>query len=280
MKNYLIKVGKEIANHKLVYFLLFLILSFSAFFRLYRLNTFLGFWYDQGRDALVIWDFIYHGKFFLIGPVTGIEGIFLGPFYYYLLSPFYFLGGGNPVWAAAGLCSIAVGAVFLLFYLGKKFWGYPVGLLAALMSSADSFLNVISISAIRDFAGWKKRYGGRELSAGQQYRLIRLAALVLGLLALVLALLLPEIVNLMVVGIGTIAVFVPATLLALMHHHPATYRKAAAWSIFIGFAVNVIFFAIGLRHPGVIEPKTSFIPAFLMSMFVLGLGMLIQRRQR
>lgn len=131
MKNCLNEVGKEIAKNKLVYFLLFLILSFSAFFRLYRLNTLLGFWYDQGRDALVIWDFIYHGKLFLIGPVTGIEGIFLGPFYYYLLSPFYFLGGGNPVWAAAGLSWIAVGAVFLLFYLGKKFWGYPVGLLAA-----------------------------------------------------------------------------------------------------------------------------------------------------
>ncbi|PIS14569.1 hypothetical protein COT64_01910, partial [Candidatus Shapirobacteria bacterium CG09_land_8_20_14_0_10_39_12] len=88
--------------------LLFVILFFAAFFRLYRLDQLLGFWYDQGRDALVIWDLIHYQKFFLIGPVTGIEGIFLGPFYYYLLTPFYLIGRGNPVTAAAGLSWLTV----------------------------------------------------------------------------------------------------------------------------------------------------------------------------
>jgi len=46
--------------------LLVLILAFSAFFRLFRLDSLLGFWYDQGRDALIIWDLIHHGKLFLI----------------------------------------------------------------------------------------------------------------------------------------------------------------------------------------------------------------------
>src|SRR4030043_919753 len=79
---------------------LLLILFLAAFLRLYRINELLGFWYDQGRDALVIWDLIHKGKFFLIGPTTGIAGIFRGPFYYYLIAPFYFLGGGNSVLAA------------------------------------------------------------------------------------------------------------------------------------------------------------------------------------
>jgi len=115
------------------YFILFLILLFSAFFRLFRLNLLLGFWYDQGRDALIIWDLLHYHKFFLIGPVTGIEGIFLGPFYYYLLAPFYFLGRGSPVIAAAGLSWLAVGAVFLLYFLGKKMFGTQVGLMAAFL---------------------------------------------------------------------------------------------------------------------------------------------------
>ncbi len=109
------------------------ILSFSAFFRLYRLDQLLGFWYDQGRDALVIWDLLHYHKFFLIGPVTGIEGIFLGPFYYYLLTPFYWLGKGSPVFAAAGQSWLSVGAVFLIYYLGKKIFGWEAGLLAALL---------------------------------------------------------------------------------------------------------------------------------------------------
>ncbi len=127
------KFKAEILRNKKEYFILAVILLFSAFFRLYRLDKLLGFWYDQGRDALVIWDFLHYHKFFLIGPVTGIEGIFLGPFYYYLLAPFYWLGKGSPVLAAAGQAWLAVGAVFLIYYLGKKIFGREAGLLAALL---------------------------------------------------------------------------------------------------------------------------------------------------
>lgn len=120
-------------KEKLEYLVLFLILLASAVFRLYRIDKLLGFWYDQGRDALIIWDFLHYGKFFLIGPVTGIDGIFLGPFYYYLLAFFYWLGKGSPVVAAAGLSWLTVGAVFLLYWLGKKMFSTSVGLLAAFL---------------------------------------------------------------------------------------------------------------------------------------------------
>lgn len=118
---------------KIEYLLLFFILTFSAFFRIYHLTNLLGFWYDQGRDALVIWDFLHYGKFFLIGPVTGIDGIYLGPFYYYLLAPFYFIGRGNPVFPAVELALFNVGAGFLLYYLGKKIFHPAVGLIAAFL---------------------------------------------------------------------------------------------------------------------------------------------------
>lgn len=118
---------------KTEHYILIVILLFSAFFRLFRLDQLLGFWYDQGRDALVIWDLLHNGKFFLIGPVTGIEGIFLGPFYYYLLAFFYFLGKGNPVTAAAGIQWITVGAVFLAYFIGKKIFNKEVGLIAAFL---------------------------------------------------------------------------------------------------------------------------------------------------
>lgn len=131
VKNLFRKVKTEIKTHKLVYFILFLILAFSAFFRLFRLHDLLGFWFDQGRDALIIWDLLRYGKFFLIGPVTGIEGIFLGPFYYYLIAPFYWLGGGSPVFVAAALAWLTVAAIFLIYTLAAKIYGRGVGLLAA-----------------------------------------------------------------------------------------------------------------------------------------------------
>jgi len=123
----------EITSHKTEYLLLVAILFFSAFLRLYRLDKLLGFWYDQGRDALVIWDLIHYKRFFLIGPVTGIEGIFLGPFYYYLLAPFYWLGRGSPVFVAAFLSWLTVGAIFLIYYLGTKIYNRKVGLISAFL---------------------------------------------------------------------------------------------------------------------------------------------------
>lgn len=154
-----------------------------------------------------------------------------------------------------------------------------VGLLAALMSSADSFLNVASISAVRDFAGWKYKDAGKQLSADRQIVLIRWVSGIFGVLALVLALLLPGIVNLMVVGIGTIAVFVPATLLALLHRNPAAYRKAAAASILGAFLVNTVLFGVGLTWPQIIEPKVSFVPAMIVAFLILGGGMMLRKNR-
>src|SRR3990167_8513267 len=88
----------EIQNNKLVYVLLTAILLGGFFLRVYRIDQVLGFYFDQGRDANVIWDLWHKGKFFLIGPTTGIAGIFRGPLYYYLIAPFYLIGGGDPIW--------------------------------------------------------------------------------------------------------------------------------------------------------------------------------------
>jgi 4-amino-4-deoxy-L-arabinose transferase-like glycosyltransferase len=116
-----------------IYGLLFVLLLVSLFLRIYKLNQLLGFWYDQGRDALVIWRFLHEGKFFLIGPVTGIEGIFLGPFYYWLLTPLYLLGGGSPVFVAAILGWLSTLGVVLIYLVSKEIFSREVGLIAAIL---------------------------------------------------------------------------------------------------------------------------------------------------
>ena len=122
---------KEIKKYKLVYILLFLILIISAFFRLYRLDALLGFYYDQGRDALKVQEIISLKDFPAIGPTTGIAGLFLGPFWFYLLTPFYFIGKGHPATAAGFIAFFDVGAVFVLYLLGKEFYNRYLGLMAA-----------------------------------------------------------------------------------------------------------------------------------------------------
>lgn len=96
-----------------------LIIALGMFLRWYRVNDLLGFQYDQGRDALVIRKLIMDHKFFLVGPVTGLEGIFLGPLFYYLLAPFYWIGSGNPGVAAIFLSSIYIITMILIYRLGS-----------------------------------------------------------------------------------------------------------------------------------------------------------------
>lgn len=111
--------------------MIWIIVLLGFILRTYRISDFMGFWYDQGRDGLTIWNLIHHGKFFLIGPTTGIEGIFLGPFYYYLITPFYALGQGSPVYPAIFLAGLNCAAIYLVYRITKKFAGNLAGLAAA-----------------------------------------------------------------------------------------------------------------------------------------------------
>lgn len=143
-KNSLASITREIKNHPAAYFLLFLILFLALFVRIYRTEALLRFYFDQGRDALVIWRLLHEGKFFLIGPVTGLDGIFLGPFYYYLIAPLYLLGGGSPVAPAVFLGIISTVAVFMLYFLGYKFHSRTAGIIASAIGAFSYYIMLAS----------------------------------------------------------------------------------------------------------------------------------------
>jgi len=122
---------KHFLTLKNISVLLILITSFVV--RIFKAAQLMAFHYDQGRDALVIWDLIKKGELFLIGPTTGIAGIFRGPFYYYLIAPFYWLGGGNPILPEVFLVLTSVSALILLFFLAKKIGGTLAGIIALVL---------------------------------------------------------------------------------------------------------------------------------------------------
>ena len=130
---------KKIKSSSIYNFFIFLFLAAGALLRVYRLNILLGFWYDQGRDALVIWDLIHNGKYFLIGPTTGLAGVFRGPWYYYLIAPFYWLGRGNPVFPAVFLALSTVLGIYIIYKIAKKYFGDTVAFLFTFISSLSFY---------------------------------------------------------------------------------------------------------------------------------------------
>ncbi|EKD94561.1 MAG: hypothetical protein ACD_26C00034G0096 [uncultured bacterium] len=124
--------------------LILIILLLAFFIRIYNIGTLLNFHYDQGRDALVIWDLIHNGKLFLIGPTTGLAGVFRGPFYYYLIAPFYYLGQGNPIHPTLFLIFTSVIAIGLMYYLVSRFQDKQSALISVILASFSFYIVMAS----------------------------------------------------------------------------------------------------------------------------------------
>ena len=122
------------------YLLLTIVLISAFYIRIYRIDDLLGFYYDQGRDALVIWNLWHEGKLFLIGPVTGLAGIFLGPFYYYLIASIYLIGGGDPVVVSIFLAALSVVALYFLYKLGAEMHSRTAGLIGAVIGGFSYYI--------------------------------------------------------------------------------------------------------------------------------------------
>ncbi|HRT39931.1 MAG TPA: glycosyltransferase family 39 protein [Candidatus Woesebacteria bacterium] len=138
----LAKEGLSWRIHRRDVLILILILIVSAFFRLYRIDGYMEFLGDQGRDAIIIRDFLKHGNLFFIGPPTSIGHMYLGPYYYYLISPFLWLFNFNPVGLAVFVAILGVATTYLFYFVGSRWFNRAIGLTAA-------FLFAISPVAIK-----------------------------------------------------------------------------------------------------------------------------------
>lgn len=81
---------------------------------------FFAFTTDQGRDLLAVKDIVENLNLTLIGPTTGLPGIFYGPWWYYFLSPLFFISQGNVQTIAVIFAAIGVATIVLLYLLIKK----------------------------------------------------------------------------------------------------------------------------------------------------------------
>lgn len=129
---------KKIINlSKLDLFALALILIVGFLSKLpFTILGFFAFTYDQGRDFLEVSKIIYEHNITLIGPTTGLQGIFYGPWWYYFLSPVLFVAQGNPQIVAItfGLIGlITLSSIYLLIKLITKniFIAFALTLIAA-----------------------------------------------------------------------------------------------------------------------------------------------------
>ncbi len=100
--------------------------------RFHHLHELFTFTYDQGRDMYVLQN-IARGDVTLIGPTTGLAGVFLGPLMYYFLLPGYLLGSGSPFVVVKWLLVCVTLALPLAYFVLKPLVGRFLALVGYLL---------------------------------------------------------------------------------------------------------------------------------------------------
>jgi len=94
--------------------LIITILLLATFLRLFRISEYMEFLGDQGRDVVIIRDFLKNGNLFFIGPQTSIGNMYLGPWFYYLIAPSLLVANFSPVGPAVFIALLSVATVYLI----------------------------------------------------------------------------------------------------------------------------------------------------------------------
>lgn len=133
-------------TRRLQLILLILILILAAFLRLYKISSYMEFLGDEGRDVLVAKD-ILSGHFTLLGPRSSAGDFYMGPFYYYIITPFLLLFNYDPVGPAIMVSLFGIATVFLIYIVGKKFFGSIAGFFAAALYAVSPLVLAYSHSS-------------------------------------------------------------------------------------------------------------------------------------
>lgn len=131
---------KKKFNTKTIVFLL--LLATCVFLRFYEIENRNPFGWDQVNNAWAAKKIVVDHQLPLLGFQAKLNtGIYIGPFYYYLLSPFYFFTNLDPVASGIFAGVTSVFTFLVIFYVIKKLISFNAALVAA-------FINTVSFTGI------------------------------------------------------------------------------------------------------------------------------------
>lgn len=129
------------------YILLFLVIVIiGMYLRFYRIDSIQEFGWDQARDAWKTRDII-KGQIVLNGPRTGIGHMHLGPLWYYLLVPFYYLTNLDPKGAIYLNIIVNLFNFIAIFFTTKKIYGDKAALFVSFIYATNKYLIGINQTA-------------------------------------------------------------------------------------------------------------------------------------
>lgn len=117
------------------------ILLIGLFFRTYQIVERFEFAHDGDLYSWIVKDIVVNHHPRLIGQLTSAEGIFIGPLFYYLLTPFFILTNMDPIGALIPITVLGILTIFSYYWTLSKIYPKEVGLIS-------SFLYAVLITTI------------------------------------------------------------------------------------------------------------------------------------
>ena len=99
------------------------------FFRMFRFEELLGFGHDEDLGGWIVKDILVDHHLRLIGQETSIDGLFIGPIFYYLQAIFYFLFNMDPIGSYFLVLLISIATFFSIYFVFSKLFDKKVGLI-------------------------------------------------------------------------------------------------------------------------------------------------------
>lgn len=116
-------------------FLLLIIIVIGVFLRSYMMVDRFEFAHDGDLYSWIVKDIVVNKHLRLIGQQTSTTGIFIGPFFYYLLVPFFLLTSMDPVGILLLPVLIGVATVLSYYFVFNKLFDYKTGIIASFLQA-------------------------------------------------------------------------------------------------------------------------------------------------
>lgn len=126
--------------------ILILILLLASFLRLYRISDYMTFLGDEGRDLIEVKK-ILSGNLVFLGPRSSAADFYYGPVYFYLITPFLLLSNYDPVGPAIFIAILGIVTVYLVYYVGREFFGIYAGLFSSALYAVSPLVIAYSRSS-------------------------------------------------------------------------------------------------------------------------------------
>lgn len=115
--------------------LLIIILIIGLFFRTYKIVERFEFAHDGDLYSWIVKDIVVDKHPRLIGQLTSVPGIYIGPLFYYLLVPFFLISRMDPIGAVIPITIIGMFTILSYYLVFRKLFNPTVGLIAGFLQA-------------------------------------------------------------------------------------------------------------------------------------------------